>query len=175
MFAKPILILVLSFQLIFGAVFYKSCDGSKALNFATTLRVVIAAGAPILTQFVQQGKISEDFKGRLVTDLNEEATHVTQLGSCFDAVPEDGTKNAKKAAKLQCVQTFQQQTRTVLARNFRLNPTVSNIADDIDAVIQAAIIFYGGVVPGVHPGAKPIDEDEIKARIEKLKHSLGQE
>lgn len=141
----------------------------KAVQFATELRVVLAAGAPVFSVLVQQGKISDSFRLKLVTDLNEEAGNVQQLGTCLDAA-------VAKSDKLQCIQTFEGQTRPVLERNFKTNQTVSFIADDVEAVIQAAIIFYGGrpahAVRGVTPAL--VTERDIKARIETLKRDLGQ-
>jgi hypothetical protein len=137
-------------------------------NFAVQFRTVVAAGAPILTIFVQQGKITEAFKEKLLVDLNDEAGYIGTLGTCLD--------NAKeKPAKLSCIQTFEASTRPVLKRNFETNQTVSFIADDIEAIIQAATIFYGGHPSGVTAeSAEQITEKEIKARVEKLKHDLGQ-
>lgn len=159
---RPVLAIVLCI-----AMFLTACGAS---SFATQLRVVLAAGAPILTVLVQQGKISESFRLKLVTDLNEEAGYVSILGTCFDSAGDS------KPEKLKCVQSFEQKTRPVLERNFQTNQTVRFIADDIEAVIQAAIMFYGGTPTGISVEASTADvtEKDIKARIAKLKKDLGQ-
>jgi hypothetical protein len=140
-----------------------------AQGFARSLRVVLTASAPALTRLVTRGAISESFRLQLVADLNTEAGYVQQMANCFDAAPK-----GDKAAKLQCVLTLETQTRPLLARNFRTNDKVNMIADDIEAVIQIAIIFYGGG-SGRAESAQVVTEDDIKAKIRQLKVSLGQE
>lgn len=143
-----------------------------AFEFASKFRIIVAAGAPVLTVFVQQGKISETFRLKLVGDLNEEAGNISVLGTCLDGATD-------KPAKLQCVQSFQRSTRPVLERNFKTNQTVRFIADDIDAVIEAAIIYYGGVSTNssirTASVKTPVTAETIKQRIEKLKQDLGQQ
>lgn len=148
---------------------------ANASSFATNLRIVVAAGAPVLGLLVQQGKISPELKNLLTTDLNTEAGYVSVLGNCFDSIPKGATDS--KVRHLRCVQTFESQTRPLLQSHFKVNQTVSFIADDIEAVIQGAIIYYGGLPTGegVTAGAlTPVSEKEINRRIERLKKDLGQ-
>lgn len=149
------------------SLFLTACGAS---SFANQLRVVLSAGAPVLTVLVQQYKITESFRLKLVTDLNEEAEYVSTLGTCLDGAADS------KPAKFKCIQVFEGQTRPVLERNFKTNQTVRFIADDIEAVIQAAILFYGGTPSGIQRDATTGDvtEKEIKVRIEKLKKDLEQ-
>lgn len=146
-----------------------------AVNFVTNLRLGIAAGAPVFGLLVQQGKITPELKNLLTTDLNTEAGYVSVLGNCFDAIPKGASDS--KVRHLRCVQTFESQTRPLLQSHFKVNQTVSFIADDIEAVIQGAIIYYGGLPTGegVTAGAlTPVSEKEINRRIERLKKDLGQ-
>lgn len=157
----PALALTLVLSLVLTA-----CGAS---SFATQLRVVLAAGAPVLTVLSQQGKITESFRLKLVTDLNEEAGYVSILGACFDSAGDS------KPGKLRCVETFDRSTRPVLERNFRTNEKVRFIADDVESIISAALIFYGGTPVGVQgQGVQNVSEKDIKAMISKLKKDLGQ-
>ncbi len=153
--------------IILAAILSQACG---AQSFAKSLRIVLAGSAPALSRLVAHGTITESFRLQLVADLNEEAGYVQELANCLDAATD-------KPAKLVCVQTLETQTRPVLERHFRQNDNVSMIADDIEAVIQVAIIFYGGgALRGVKAGGaeRVVTEADIKARIEILKKDLGQ-
>jgi hypothetical protein len=150
-----------------------------AANFATSFRIVVAAGAPILSILEQQGKISPELRAGLITDLTNEGYRVGDMATCFSAIPVGDAQS--KVKHLQCVQSLEQapETRKLLT-DFGSNSTVQNIADDFDAVLQAALIFYGGTTraPGAMTTSRsadvPITEAEIKARVAKLKKDLGQ-
>ena len=151
------------------------CTG--AASFAVTLRVALAAGAPVLDLLERQGKISHETRVGLVADLSNEALRVGDMATCFDAIPKGDAQS--KLKHLQCVQTLDQapETRKLLS-DFGANPTVQNIADDIQAVLDAALIFYGApnksasIVAGGQQQA--ITESEINVRVRKLKADLGQ-
>ncbi len=145
-------------------------------GFATTLRLVVAAGAPILDVLQRQGKITPELRAGLITDLTNEGYRVGDMATCFGDIPKGDPDS--KVKHLRCVQTLEQSpdTRKLLS-DFGSNPAVQNIADDIDSVLQAALIFYGGSPKPSMAGAGvsgPVDEKEIKRRVEKLKKDLGQ-
>lgn len=149
--------------------FMLACGAS---SFATQFRTILAAGAPVLTILVQQGKITEAFRFKLVTDLDLGASHVGEFGDCLEGATD-------KVGKLRCTKTLEGQVRPILERNFKTNETVRFIADDIEAIIDAAIIFYGGESSRVRRGGRstsqaPPTEKEIKLLVERLKKDLGQ-
>lgn len=150
--------------------------GCGASSFATTFRVVIAAGAPILDVLERQGKISHSLRIGLIADLTSEAGDVSTMASCFDTIPQGDAQS--KVKHLQCIQTLEQSADTKkLLSDFGSNSAVSQIAADFDSVLQAAIIFYGGgpKSPSLAGGqAQTVTESEIKARVDRLKKDLGQ-
>lgn len=146
-------------------------------NFATTLRVALAAGAPVLNTLVAQGKISPALRDGLIADLSSEALAVGDMATCFDAIPSGDAQS--KLKHLQCVQTLDSSAATKkLIADFSKNPNVQNIADDIESIIEAASIFYGSMnkKASVAAGGKAqtVSEADIKTRIAILKHDLGQ-
>ena len=145
-------------------------------QFATTFRVVVAAGAPILTRLEQQGKITHDLHVILSSDLTAEATQISAMAGCFDGILKDDPQSRPK--HLQCVQTLASSPATKkLLSDFGGNGQVSVIADDFDAILQAAILYYGGngQMPSVAGATRPsITEEDVKARVKKLKVDLGQ-
>lgn len=150
-----------------------------ASSFATSLRIVVAAGAPILNTLEAQGKISHDLRVGLITDLTNEAGEVSNMATCFDAIPKDDAQSKPK--HLQCVQTLASSATTKkLLSDFGSNNTVSMIADDFEAVLEGAIIFYGGVTKNAARASRTattapvVTEADIKARIAHLKKDLGQ-
>src|SRR6266404_7459588 len=125
--------------LLTGSLLLTACSQ----NFATSLRLVVAAGAPVLNILVQQGKISPALKDGLIADLTQEGFRVGDMAKCFNAIPSGDAQS--KLKHLQCVQTLEQAPETrKLLKDFGANPAVQNIADDVDAILQAALIFYGG-------------------------------
>lgn len=165
--------IALSFALVAVLLIQLACQ-----SFATTLRVVVAAGAPILNILVQQGKISPTLKDGLILDLTNEGYRVGDMATCFNAIPKGDSQS--KLKHLQCVQTLDQapETRKLLA-DFGASPFVKNIAEDIDAIIQAGIILYGGTPRASMMGTgvalpQDVTEKAIKRRIEQLKKDLGQ-
>lgn len=141
-------------------------------QFATTFRVVVAAGAPILTRLEQQGKITHSLHVVLSDDLGNEAAQISVMAGCFDAIAKDDPQARPK--HLQCVQTLADSPATKkLLSDFGANGAVSMIADDFSAILSAAIIYYGGA-QGMASGQAAMTEADIKARIKKLKVDLGQ-
>lgn len=145
-------------------------------NFSTSLRLVVAAGAPVLSLLVQQGKLSQATKEGLVADLTNEGFKVGDMTTCFSGIAANDPQS--KLKHLQCVQTLEQSAATKkLLKDFSAVPAVQNIADDFDAILQAALIFYGGSPkPGARRGITPptVTKEEISRRINRLKADLGQ-
>lgn len=165
---KILLAFTLTFAMLFGM--------CSAANFATELRVVVAAGAPVLNIFVQQGKITPALRDGLILDLTNEAYRIGDMATCFSAIPNGDAQS--KLKHLQCVQTLDSAPETKkLLSDFGANTTVANIAADVEAIIQGAIIFYGGQArASARRGGAPLPttEAELRARVKTLKAHLGQ-
>lgn len=144
-----------------------------ASNFATTLRLVVAAGAPILDMLQRQGKISPELRAGLITDLSNETLPISAMSGCFDGILKDDPQS--KVKHLQCVQALERAPETrKLISDFKSNSAVSQIADDFDSVLEAAIIFYGGAGNVMRDAGPAMTEADVQARIKKLKADLGQ-
>lgn len=150
--------------------------GCGATAFGTTLRLVLAAGAPALDLLERQGKITSAQRLGLIKDISDEAINVADMVTCFDAIPKGDAQS--KLKHLQCVQTLSTASNVIIARgHFSASPEVQMIADDIASIIQGAIIFYGGGTNApASAGSAPmvVTEKELNERVKRLKAHLGQ-
>jgi hypothetical protein len=154
--------------LIAVLIIQSSCSAG---SFATSFRVVVAAGAPVLKVLEQQGKITPALHAMLSTDLSNEATEISRMAGCFDSILKDDPQSKPK--HLQCVQTLAGAPATKkLLSDFGANSTVSVIAADFDAIMEAAILFYSSSQMTAAGSQPSVTEAEIKARVEKLKRDL---
>lgn len=139
-----------------------ACSG----GFSQQLRLVLLASPPLIESL----PLPPALKSGLITDFTDMAGHTATLGDCIKGA-------SGKPAKLFCVQAFQQQVETIIARgNFGQagNEKLQRVLSLIRAIIASAVIYYGGTAPAGFESVSQgkVTEDSIKAQIKQLEKEM---
>lgn len=140
------------------AILSQAC-GSQ--NFATDLRLVLAASGPLIESLnlgAKRGAVIADF-----TDLaNGAATLADDLKVCQNAKP----------CELTAVEKFDGTFEVVINRgHFGLSPKLQVVEGVVRGIISSAKIYFGGAT-NARMASKPVTEKSIKAQVEALKVAM---
>jgi hypothetical protein len=131
-----------------------ACSG----NFSSKLRLVLLAAPPL----IQSLPLSTDLKSGLITDFTDMGDRTATLGECLNGA-------ASKPAKLVCVQTYEPQIETIIARGHfgnANNERLNQILGLIRGIIASARIFYGE--PTAAASTTKVTERSIRQQVDEL-------
>ena len=147
--------------IVIVALLVTACPSSS--SFARNLRIVLLASGPL----VESLHLSPALKSGVITDFTDMASNAATLSDCLGA-------SSDKPAKLICVQSFDTQVETIIARGHfgeANSPRLQQVLGLIRGIIASARIYYGAPRTGAE-ASQPVTEASIKAQVEALKKAM---
>lgn len=142
---------------------FSACGGS------VSLQSVISGAGPLLNFLVNRGNLSQAKADLIKTDLADTGKCADALESELDAIPKEDTE--AKTKKLNAwVRASRCWKPIVLRQNFAANERTQRIADLIDRIFAAGVVFYsesGAMRASAEGGRTAVDDKVLEKDLEK--------